>query len=84
MAAGHMGVIVQLAESCAESEEKQDELMQCLLHVSFSVFVIETQMSTWALNQYNNTLVSVYSCCFMTETKTPDQHYKTTYGLIYG
>ncbi|XP_033505639.2 nucleolar protein 9 [Epinephelus lanceolatus] len=32
LAAGHMGVIVQLAESCAESEEKQDELMQCLLH----------------------------------------------------
>lgn len=34
LAAGHMGVIVQLAESCAESEEKQDELMQCLLRVS--------------------------------------------------
>lgn len=33
MAAGHMGVIVQLAESCAESEERQDELMQCLLRV---------------------------------------------------
>ncbi|KAK2821944.1 hypothetical protein Q5P01_022009 [Channa striata] len=32
LAAGHMGVIVQLAESCAESEEKQQELMQCLLH----------------------------------------------------
>ncbi|KAG7227397.1 hypothetical protein INR49_000402 [Caranx melampygus] len=32
LAAGHMGVIVQLAESCAESEEKQDEMMQCLLH----------------------------------------------------
>ncbi|XP_028988450.1 nucleolar protein 9 [Betta splendens] len=32
LAAGHMGVIVQLAESCGESEEKQDELMQCLLH----------------------------------------------------
>ncbi|XP_070830390.1 nucleolar protein 9 [Chaetodon trifascialis] len=31
LAAGHMGVIVQLAESCAESEEKQEELMQCLL-----------------------------------------------------
>ncbi|KAF3698948.1 Nucleolar protein 9 [Channa argus] len=31
LAAGHMGVIVQLAESCAESEEKQQELMQCLL-----------------------------------------------------
>nr|XP_019968834.1 PREDICTED: nucleolar protein 9 [Paralichthys olivaceus]XP_019968840.1 PREDICTED: nucleolar protein 9 [Paralichthys olivaceus]XP_019968848.1 PREDICTED: nucleolar protein 9 [Paralichthys olivaceus] len=31
LAAGHMGVIVQLAESCAESEEKQDELMQSLL-----------------------------------------------------
>ncbi|XP_049889292.1 nucleolar protein 9 [Epinephelus moara] len=31
LAAGHMGVIVQLAESCAESEEKQDELVQCLL-----------------------------------------------------
>ncbi|XP_023260383.1 nucleolar protein 9 [Seriola lalandi dorsalis] len=31
LAAGHMGVIVQLAESCAESEERQDELMQCLL-----------------------------------------------------
>lgn len=33
LAAGHMGVIVQLAESCAESEEKQEELMQCLLRV---------------------------------------------------
>ncbi|XP_047444453.1 nucleolar protein 9 [Mugil cephalus] len=32
LAAGHMGVIVQLAESCAESEEKQGEMMQCLLH----------------------------------------------------
>uniref|UniRef100_H3CIY6 NOP9 nucleolar protein n=1 Tax=Tetraodon nigroviridis TaxID=99883 RepID=H3CIY6_TETNG len=32
LASGHMGVIVQLAESCAESEEKQEELMQCLLH----------------------------------------------------
>ncbi|XP_029381232.1 nucleolar protein 9 isoform X2 [Echeneis naucrates] len=32
LAAGHMGVIVQLAESCAESGEKQDELMQCLMH----------------------------------------------------
>lgn len=33
LAAGHMGVIVQLAESCAESEERQDELLQCLLRV---------------------------------------------------
>ncbi|XP_067461132.1 nucleolar protein 9 [Thunnus thynnus] len=32
LAAGHMGVIVQMAESCAESGEKQDDLMQCLLH----------------------------------------------------
>ncbi|XP_008332431.1 nucleolar protein 9 [Cynoglossus semilaevis] len=32
LAAGHMGVIVQLAESCAESGERQTELMQCLLH----------------------------------------------------
>ncbi|CAJ1071534.1 nucleolar protein 9 [Xyrichtys novacula] len=32
LAAGHMGVIVQLAESCAESEEKQEDMMQCLLH----------------------------------------------------
>lgn len=31
LASGHMGVIVQLAESCAESGEKQDELMRCLL-----------------------------------------------------
>ncbi|XP_040911282.1 nucleolar protein 9 [Toxotes jaculatrix] len=31
LAAGHMGVIVQLAESCAECEEKQGELMQCLM-----------------------------------------------------
>lgn len=31
LAAGHMGVIVQLAESCAECEEKQDAMMQCLL-----------------------------------------------------
>nr|XP_057924517.1 nucleolar protein 9 [Doryrhamphus excisus] len=32
LAAGHMGVIVQLAESCAESKERQEELMECLLH----------------------------------------------------
>nr|XP_020460132.1 LOW QUALITY PROTEIN: nucleolar protein 9 [Monopterus albus] len=32
LAAGHMGVVVQLAESCAESGERQEELMQCLLH----------------------------------------------------
>ncbi|XP_045908988.1 nucleolar protein 9 isoform X1 [Micropterus dolomieu] len=31
LASGHMGVIIQLAESCAESEVKQEELMQCLL-----------------------------------------------------
>ncbi|XP_059199762.1 nucleolar protein 9 [Centropristis striata] len=31
LAAGHMGVIVQLAESCAESGEKQEQLMQSLL-----------------------------------------------------
>lgn len=31
LAAGHMGVIVQLAESCAECEEKQDAMMKCLL-----------------------------------------------------
>ncbi|XP_077353988.1 nucleolar protein 9 isoform X2 [Festucalex cinctus] len=31
LAAGHMGVVVQLAESCAEGEERQGELMQCLL-----------------------------------------------------
>ncbi|XP_038156332.1 nucleolar protein 9 [Cyprinodon tularosa] len=32
LAAGHMGVIVQLAESCAESGERQDEMMRCLLN----------------------------------------------------
>lgn len=32
LAAGHMGVIVQMAESCAESGERQDELMHCLLN----------------------------------------------------
>uniref|UniRef100_A0A3B5LHI4 NOP9 nucleolar protein n=1 Tax=Xiphophorus couchianus TaxID=32473 RepID=A0A3B5LHI4_9TELE len=32
LAAGHMGVIVQLAESCAESGEKQDDMMRCLLN----------------------------------------------------
>ncbi|XP_061550153.1 nucleolar protein 9 isoform X2 [Phycodurus eques] len=32
LAAGHMGVIVQLAESCAESEARQGELMQSLLN----------------------------------------------------
>ncbi|KAM4552347.1 nucleolar protein 9 [Odontesthes bonariensis] len=31
LAAGHMGVIVRLVESCAESGEKQEEMMQCLL-----------------------------------------------------
>lgn len=39
LAAGHMGVIVQLAESCAESEERQDELMQCLLRVGLGRLV---------------------------------------------
>lgn len=38
LAAGHMGVIVQLAESCAESGERQTELMQCLLHVSMTEY----------------------------------------------
>ncbi|XP_043990346.1 nucleolar protein 9 [Gambusia affinis] len=32
LAAGHMGVIVQLAESCAEGGEKQDDMMRCLLN----------------------------------------------------
>ncbi|XP_061746387.1 nucleolar protein 9 isoform X2 [Nerophis ophidion] len=32
LASGHMGVIVQLAESCAESGERQEEFMQCLLN----------------------------------------------------
>ncbi|XP_041660321.1 nucleolar protein 9 [Cheilinus undulatus] len=32
LATGHMGVIVQLAQSCAESGEKQADLMQSLLH----------------------------------------------------
>ncbi|XP_061694645.1 nucleolar protein 9 isoform X2 [Syngnathoides biaculeatus] len=32
LGAGHMGVVVQLAESCAESEARQGELMQCLLN----------------------------------------------------
>lgn len=31
LASNHMGVIVQMAESCAESGERQDELMRCLL-----------------------------------------------------
>uniref|UniRef100_A0A1A8KZ49 NOP9 nucleolar protein n=2 Tax=Nothobranchius pienaari TaxID=704102 RepID=A0A1A8KZ49_9TELE len=31
LASGHMGVIVQLAESCAESGERQGEMLQCLL-----------------------------------------------------
>lgn len=58
LAAGHMGVIVQLAESCAESEEKQDEMMQCLLHVSLKQRLL--------LNQCNNALVSIESSIFMT------------------
>ncbi|MEQ2190927.1 hypothetical protein XENOCAPTIV_015093, partial [Xenoophorus captivus] len=40
LAAGHMGVIVQLAESCAESGEKQDEMMRCLLNVSLKRFIL--------------------------------------------
>ena len=36
LASGHMGVIVQVAESCAESEERQEELMQSLLQVSIN------------------------------------------------
>lgn len=31
LAADHMGVIIQLAESCAESGERQEEMMRCLL-----------------------------------------------------
>ncbi|XP_061111725.1 nucleolar protein 9 [Conger conger] len=31
LAAGHMGVIVQLADSCVQWEEKQGQLLQCLL-----------------------------------------------------
>ncbi|XP_048867600.1 nucleolar protein 9 isoform X2 [Brienomyrus brachyistius] len=31
LAVGHMGVIVQLAESCAQREERQGEMMRCLL-----------------------------------------------------
>lgn len=31
LAAGHMGVIVQLTESCVEREEKQGDMMRCLL-----------------------------------------------------
>ncbi|XP_058872973.1 nucleolar protein 9 [Acipenser ruthenus] len=31
LAAGHMGVIVQLAESCVKHGERQTELLQCLL-----------------------------------------------------
>ncbi|XP_046882778.1 nucleolar protein 9 isoform X3 [Hypomesus transpacificus] len=31
LAAGHMGVIVQLTESCVEREEKQAQMMRCLL-----------------------------------------------------
>ena len=34
LAAGHMGVIVQLTESCVEREEKQAQMMRCLLTVS--------------------------------------------------
>ncbi|KPP72493.1 nucleolar protein 9-like [Scleropages formosus] len=31
LAAGHMGVVVQLAESCVLQEERQREMLQCLL-----------------------------------------------------
>lgn len=44
LAAGHMGVIVQLAESCAEGDERQGELMQCLLRVRLGV-VLSTKPS---------------------------------------
>lgn len=33
LAAGHMGVVIQLAESCVQWEERQDTLMQRLLQV---------------------------------------------------
>lgn len=70
LAAGHMGVIIHLAESCAESEEKQDELLQCLLRVS---------AKDCLLNQYNDTLVPGYS------SFTPEiEHFKTTSCLICG
>lgn len=53
LAAGHMGVIVQLAESCAESEERQDEMMQCLLNVSLKEGLLSKVVCcrpTWALS----------------------------------
>lgn len=44
LAAGHMGVIVQLADSCAESGQKQDEMIKSLLNVSGAIpsFEFET------------------------------------------
>lgn len=33
LAAGHMGVVVQLAESCVQCEERQNTLVQRLLQV---------------------------------------------------
>lgn len=59
LAAGHMGVIVQLAESCAESEEKQDELMQCLLRVSATAMRQSTR----------GFFLFIYLPFFMTEIK---------------
>lgn len=50
LAAGHMGVIVQLAESCAESEERQDEMMECLLNVSLKEGLLLKCRPTWALS----------------------------------
>lgn len=50
LASGHMGVIVQLAESCAESAERQGEMMQCLLHVSLKEGLLVKCKPTALLN----------------------------------
>lgn len=52
LASGHMGVIVQLAESCAESGEKQEELMQCLLNVTTKEFVVTAHMGLKSIEHY--------------------------------
>lgn len=44
LAAGHMGVIVQLVESCVHREEKQADLLQLLLEVTLLLHLFKESL----------------------------------------
>ncbi|KAM6948639.1 nucleolar protein 9 [Aplochiton taeniatus] len=80
LAAGHMGVIVQLAESCAQSGERQEEMMQCLLNafhcdepgtrktcclpLFMSLLTYEVYYSSQTAEGDVNTVVPLTSMCY--------------------